>query len=110
MKIIKFFLILCLVSGLSIQAARSQAVVLKGETFYWGYYESLQSQVVMSPSGNILIKMLFQLDPLDSRIPARGSSELHLKVFFFFNGGYELEGEMTIHSDGKAVALFHLKD
>ena len=109
MKIARFLIALCLVSGFAVHAARPQAVVLKGETFYWGSYETTQSQVVMSSSGNFLIKVTFQLNPDDERIPLKGSYKMPATALFFYNELYELEGEMIFTPDGKAIAIFHLK-
>ena len=108
MKIARFLIGLCLIIGFAVPNAQSQAIVLKGETFTMGAYNSTASQVVFTPSGNMMIRMTFQLDPDDPLIPPKGSYELPAVLFFFFNGFYTLEGSMIITSDGRATAFFHL--
>lgn len=106
---------MCLIAGFAVQTARPQATVRKGTTFKWYisesvYYESTKSQIVLTPSGNLLAKVTFQLDPDDlDWIPMTGYVEIPVVIVVFENGYYTLSGVMTITPDGKAVAVLHLK-
>ncbi len=108
MKIVRFLFALCLICGFAVPDAQSQAIVLKGETFTMGSYDSNESQVVITPSGNMMVRMTFQLDVTDPLVPPKGSCEITAVLFFFFNGFYNLEGTVIITSEGKATATFRL--
>lgn len=109
MKIARFLIVLSLICGFAVHSAQAQAYVLKGETFYFGYYDSDQSQVVMTPSGNILVKITFQLDDDDPLVPTEGSYEYPATLNFHFNGWFYLQGVVVVYSDGSANARFKLK-
>lgn len=108
MKIARFLIALCLICGFAVTDAQSQAVVLKGETFTLGAYDSKESQVVITPSGNMMVRMTFQLDVTDPLVPPKGSREITAVLIFHFNATYRLEGTIIITSEGKATAAFRL--
>lgn len=97
MKALKFLVALCLYGSFAISSANAQAIVYEGESWWWNtgyntYFTTLTHEVI-TPSGNHLIILYFQLDMEDPMVPDKG-------VFKFLNGGWEI----FINVDGVALA------
>lgn len=121
MKAFKTVVVLAMVLGFAIFDAFPQADVYKGEKWImleytdpdgniWGPYESTQTLKVVTPSGNIIITIVTQLDPDDPRIPENGVYKIPSRASYYVNGVHylTLDGEKIYTSDGKAKSVYHV--
>ncbi|TFH39838.1 MAG: hypothetical protein E4G94_10565 [ANME-2 cluster archaeon] len=121
MKAFRIVIVLCIVFAFAIVDAFPQADVYKGGTWtmlpytdpdgnVWGPYSSTQTLKMVTPTGNILITIVTQLDPSDPRIPENGVYKIPSKALYFVNNVYyeTLDGEKIYTSDGKAKSVYHV--
>ena len=101
MKAVKFLILAVAAGLLAFNTAKSQAIVKKGEMWYWHrpdkIYTSTQTHEVYAPSGSISLVMFFQLDPNDPLVPEKGVVRINGEVW-----------DTLVHSDGFAVCTYHL--
>jgi hypothetical protein len=109
MKFLKFLFGFFLIGTFAVNTALPQAAVIKNESWVWQYCYSVQSHTLISPTGDIVARMTFQLDPGDDRIPQNGIKKYPVHAFYCFGGVWlkSLNEEMSVASNGKANGMFH---
>ena len=111
MKKIKVAALMCIISLFAVCSIQAQAEVFKGGTWYWGAsYSTDNSLVVVTSSDNLLIKLVWQLDENDPRVPEKGVNKISVTAVYVLDGQlvYPKDMEMIITADGKGVSIFHI--
>jgi hypothetical protein len=110
MKKLKVAVLMCIFSLFALCTIQAQAEVLKGGTWYWGAYSTDNSQIVETPSGNLLIKLVWQLNEDDPRVPEKGVNKISVNAIYYFDGVwvYPKDMKMIITADGKGVSIYHI--
>jgi hypothetical protein len=87
MKKLKVFAFLCIMLGLTASAVNAQAVIVKDATWWWftGHetYVSTETQSVATPSGNLLVKLTFQLDLDDPLVLEKSVNKLWIGIWYW---------------------------
>ena len=113
MNILKILLVLFITGGFAVNTANSQAVVIKNgdvQILYTddGVYESVSAQMVVTPEGNLLIKITWILDPEDSWVPEHGVYKRVVHGEIWWDGVlYELADEVIVKPDGTLMLVAH---
>ena len=107
MKAIKLVFAAMLLLGVFVSAnVQGQAIVVKDGVHYLftGYdlYESISHMTVETPSGNLLFKATFMLDPNDPWVPEKGVNKV--PVWFM---GYLIDHQMIVKANGEATLIYH---
>lgn len=115
MKNVRVILILVMLFMFASNKSEGQALVQKD--FNWllitpgpRYYSPVDMMAVFTPSGNILHKQEFLLDPDDSLVPEKGVKKVKFKTMFWHNGTYYVlyDAEGLVYADGRCNIIFHL--
>ena len=110
MKKLKVIGLMCIISFFALITIQAQADVFKGMTWYWMGYSTDNTLVVETPSGNLLIKLVWQLDENDSNVPEKGVNKIEISAMYNFDGNwvYPKDMKMIITADGKGISIFHV--
>jgi hypothetical protein len=110
MKKLKVTVLMCIISFFALTTIQAQADVFKGGTWYWGAYTTDNSLIVETPSGNLLIKLVWQLNEDDLRVPEKGVNKIAVTASYNFDGTWvsPMDMKMIITSDGKGVSIYHI--
>jgi hypothetical protein len=122
MKPLKIVVVLCFVFGFAMNDAQAQAIVIHDQTrvLRTGYspYIPIDSYAVLTPSGNLLISVTYQLDLEDPLVPDKGVIKVPV---WGGTGGNDwiwswdgmryafADAEMIVTSNGKAKIVYLLK-
>jgi hypothetical protein len=122
MKPLKFLVVLCFVFGFAMNNTQAQAFVIHDQTrVLWtdyGPYLPMDSYAVLTPSGNLLISVTYQLDLEDPLVPDKGVNKVPVwggtggnDWIWSWNGmRYAFtDAEMIVNSNGKAKIVYLLK-
>jgi hypothetical protein len=113
MKTLKILAFLCVMLSFATNDVKAQALVVKGNTWYWdtywvglngSSYQTTESHTVITPSGNFLTKITFKLNVNDPLVPAKGVNKLWLPLYYWnWDLGifyYAVDTEVIITSNG----------